>query len=609
MSVSGRPGELSTVADESEGGRTCRFCLDNEVDGDEGELVAPCHCAGGQKWVHVACLRRWQRGIVAQLPTSPQLHSPESRQRICNVCRAPFTIAPPTQTELLQSLAGRAVADLIAEGSLIGSHRDFSSALQRQVAALPTMLRNDVGHQHRIAALFLVVRIARGSGRTVCLCIGDNGDLDAFAHRLEDGWMFEMNGRRMRIVRDGDLAAVTNAQNLPDDADAATVRRAVLGLQAPVVLTLTSTSSPDDGEDAVVAVNLNRGVDLHSPTNRCKRRTFNAAMRAALGRGEELLVDVAHFLGGPCDDDEVVCCIVVGGAGPEQPYVVRYGGLPRALQEAQAKAKAAGISAASTEPLPAAKRRRGVDDAAPDNAATPTSAAAGTDASATADSMAIVEEQAEERQDRAPDVGAVRLLVFWGAAGWSRKQLLGEIVRGSWGLCRSTSEDICASAAQSSRVCLQSQQSCRASLWDATYHRLRFAPRSELSEDFALRQPTSSVDSSEASDDADEVEEDAELERRAFRSLRRLQNAIGLQPVRSNPAHRHTEQLLQSLRSSVRRSVRAAVRGVVSRPTNAVIAPPRVGDGGSSDSNSTDASSTDEYSTDDEGLRASEIAW
>lgn len=34
-----------------------------------------------------------------------------------------------------------------------------------------------------------------------------------------------------------------------------------------------------------------------------------------------------------------------------------------------------------------------------------------------------------------------RVLVFWGNAGWSRAQLLGEIAHGSWGLCRATVTD------------------------------------------------------------------------------------------------------------------------------------------------------------------------
>ena len=30
----------------------------------------------------------------------------------------------------------------------------------------------------------------------------------------------------------------------------------------------------------------------------------------------------------------------------------------------------------------------------------------------------------------------INMFIFWGYAGWSRTQLLGEIARGGWGMCR-----------------------------------------------------------------------------------------------------------------------------------------------------------------------------
>ena len=37
---------------------TCRICLDDETD--RSLVLAPCSCAGSQKWVHRACLDRWR---------------------------------------------------------------------------------------------------------------------------------------------------------------------------------------------------------------------------------------------------------------------------------------------------------------------------------------------------------------------------------------------------------------------------------------------------------------------------------------------------------------------------------------------------------------------
>lgn len=36
--------------------RACRICL----EGEEGEMIAPCACSGSIKWVHRACLDKWR---------------------------------------------------------------------------------------------------------------------------------------------------------------------------------------------------------------------------------------------------------------------------------------------------------------------------------------------------------------------------------------------------------------------------------------------------------------------------------------------------------------------------------------------------------------------
>ena len=62
------------------GGRICRFCFVGDDDEDptstlssarrrggapqpdvDSLLISPCHCSGTQEWVHVGCLRQWQR--------------------------------------------------------------------------------------------------------------------------------------------------------------------------------------------------------------------------------------------------------------------------------------------------------------------------------------------------------------------------------------------------------------------------------------------------------------------------------------------------------------------------------------------------------------------
>jgi len=50
--ASAPPGE--DVGDEE---KLCRICFDGEA---EGEMIAPCRCAGGQRWIHRTCLNDWR---------------------------------------------------------------------------------------------------------------------------------------------------------------------------------------------------------------------------------------------------------------------------------------------------------------------------------------------------------------------------------------------------------------------------------------------------------------------------------------------------------------------------------------------------------------------
>jgi hypothetical protein len=88
-------------------------------------LVSPCSCTGGQKWVHLKCLHRWQRSVLVTQPTHPAFYERDERQfgalfhpprpyalrsahsrryllrPVCQVCKSPFTIEPPSRSELM----------------------------------------------------------------------------------------------------------------------------------------------------------------------------------------------------------------------------------------------------------------------------------------------------------------------------------------------------------------------------------------------------------------------------------------------------------------------------------------------------------------------------
>jgi hypothetical protein len=58
---------MQIEADGEDSDKACRFCLV-----DSGELVAPCECKGSGAWVHVGCLRQWQKSVLLTQSTHPQ---------------------------------------------------------------------------------------------------------------------------------------------------------------------------------------------------------------------------------------------------------------------------------------------------------------------------------------------------------------------------------------------------------------------------------------------------------------------------------------------------------------------------------------------------------
>ncbi|CAD7970290.1 unnamed protein product [Amoebophrya sp. A120] len=144
----------SPVAEE----KLCRYCFDDET---AGPLIDPCNCAGGQKWVHLECLRRWQRTVLVTQPTHPAFYDRDLRHQTCNVCKAAFTCPPPTRHELMQSFTGGELAALIQEKSVIVAHKSFCDELEKELRGIPAALRArlNLGHEHWINAVMLITKV------------------------------------------------------------------------------------------------------------------------------------------------------------------------------------------------------------------------------------------------------------------------------------------------------------------------------------------------------------------------------------------------------------------------------------------------------------------
>ena len=97
----------------------CRFCFEGANDAVPGlELIAPCACRGGQRFIHADCLLRWQRMCVVQSPTHPAYWSEDTRSNVCNVCKTAFTTPPPSRLTLMSSFTGAEIAAMLSDDFL-----------------------------------------------------------------------------------------------------------------------------------------------------------------------------------------------------------------------------------------------------------------------------------------------------------------------------------------------------------------------------------------------------------------------------------------------------------------------------------------------------------
>ncbi|CAE7876132.1 UBE2J2 [Symbiodinium microadriaticum] len=98
----------------SEADKACRYCLV-----ESGELVAPCECKGSGQWVHLSCLRQWQKSVLLTQSTHPKYQT--RIDEICNVCERPFKEAykPRSRREALLEYTGEELPQLIQKGNLL----------------------------------------------------------------------------------------------------------------------------------------------------------------------------------------------------------------------------------------------------------------------------------------------------------------------------------------------------------------------------------------------------------------------------------------------------------------------------------------------------------
>ena len=507
----------------------CRYCFDGS---DEGDLLKDiCACSGGQRWVHLHCLRRWQRMVMVSQPTHPAFYEDDVRYHKCNVCAAEFNIPPPTRHELMQSFTGAEIAALISEGCVIGSHRVFSDELERQMETMHPIQRMMTGYPHWIKGVYLIVDVREDDGR-ISLPVRTDASLDRVRQRFQaeaersgyDGISLEVGGKKHTI-----LAGVGSFEEVKD-GDVEGIKATLAALKAPAMLVLASETEPDCGEDSVTAVNMCRPVQLppaaaqhldalieksngaepdltewmenfedteqfgpfDQSKNALKLEMHMAQYRATWEVMKKYpgvrRVKVEHFIGGPCENEDIMWCVVPGGM--KRGWTVVSKTLTEDESDESVKRATSNVSTLVSAMMLAHTRAARRDDAQGDVCGGQTVRLRNLQARADLNGEVGLALRYDSESGRwmirlrngegksvkpdnleAMDGEGGRVFAFWGDARWSRAQLLGEIARGHWGLCRAGVGDITTSTAER---------------WESleTSGRMAFAPVTEMTEDF-----------------------------------------------------------------------------------------------------------------------------
>ena len=203
---------MTTASDDDEA--ICRYCFETAEEKGE-ELISPCTCRGDQKYVHLSCLRRWQRIVLVSQPTHPAFYDKDPRHHECNVCKGHFTCEPPTRLELMQSFTGPELGALMEAGCIIASHAEFSAELMRQMEGMPAFMRDSHSYAHWIGGVYLITEVAPLDA-TLNAPISSARGFDAIRDRLGDDLRVSHGGQSLRLVPGGALASSTHASLATD---------------------------------------------------------------------------------------------------------------------------------------------------------------------------------------------------------------------------------------------------------------------------------------------------------------------------------------------------------------------------------------------------------
>mmetsp|Transcript_38593 Transcript_38593/g.99952 ORF Transcript_38593/g.99952 Transcript_38593/m.99952 type:complete len:467 (+) Transcript_38593:90-1490(+) len=462
---------------DEEDEKVCRYCFDGE---DDGPLISPCKCSGGQKYVHLKCLRQWQRMCLVSQPTHPDFYDRDPRHHLCNVCKAEFTCPPPTRHELMAALTGPEIAALIDERCIIAATGAFSVELERQLVLMTAMsgFERRTGYRHWIRGVFLITNVKQDDGQQV-LPLDSEQDLQRVRLLLGPSLEFRTQEKCYKLAASHALAGV------PPEG----LAEALAQLRAPCTICLVHAEAQSCGNDSVAAVNLTRPLERAPDPGLVVAALARVCAKSGFGGARH--VQLQHFIGGPCDENELVTCIVCGGGGcgwtvlPDLERAIELAHT-RATRRGEAQGAVGGGQIVRLVGLQAAPELNGEVGVAlrfePSNGRWLVRLRSG-------DGKKLKPANLEGLE------GATgRVLCFWGDARWTRTQLLGEIAKRDWGLCHANVSDLTCGPAER---------------WGNLDGRLAVAPEGEMTESYAremeVARTTMQMHSAEVEED-DEVD-------------------------------------------------------------------------------------------------------
>ena len=455
------------AAEKKEEEKICRFCFDGEEESEDETLIAPCDCKGGQKYIHLSCLRQWQRMVLVSQPTHPDFWEDDVRHRKCNVCKADFSCEPPSRQELFCGFTGPEIAALIESGCIIASHENFNQMIQEQLSNPIVALLSGV--RHWLKGVYLITKVQEDKG-DIEYTIDDRTDVDELLENLDNDLCLEIgDGVIYKLQTEGSLVECTNKQSL---------QRLIA---VPSRLVFRPTIPTNCTDDKVAAVNLTR---IFKPTGVLARQASNI-----IGEAKAQDVDVTYYRGGPCDEERIVWCLVLGGRRSGYTILKDFRtALLLAKRNAAHTSKEGRNSIAVGQDVvlqglakrPDLNGKRGLvqaydetlarfevrlfeqeqqDDADNEN---------GTEQAPSSGAVDIKRVRPDNLKAHASGIGKNgTVYAFCGDARWTRAQLLGEIAKASWGLCQAQTADLFVTADK---------------LYDQVLSRLVYAPESAMTE-------------------------------------------------------------------------------------------------------------------------------